>query len=111
MIVNFGFSQSNTRLQGPAAKNTKPWHKKYKKSKVVYIKSKEFLKGPAAKNAKPWHKEDGSQVYVEMERINRHKLKGPQAKNFKPWMLFTPNEVDTVVIKERASSKLRGATE
>ena len=82
MIANFGFSQSNTRLQGPAAKNAKLWRKK-----------------------------DANQVYVAIERTNRHELKGPLAKNFKPWMLSSLNEIDTIAIKDRDSSKIKSSTE
>mgnify|MGYP000439294860 CR=1 FL=1 len=111
LIANFGFSQSTPRLQGPAAKNAKPWQNKSKKSEVVIVKDKKFLKGPAAKNAKPWEKNDTSQAYAAVKRDNRHKLKGPQAKNFKPWMLSTLTEIDTIAIKERDSSKIKRATE
>ena len=106
MIANFGFSQSNSRLQGPAAKNAKPWHKKNNKSKVVYTENNKKLQGPAAKNAKPWHKKDTSQVEVAIGSTNRHQLKGPKAKNFKPWTLSTLNEKDTITIKEKDDSKI-----
>lgn len=111
LIASLGFSQSNPRVQGPAAKNAKPWDKTSKKTEVVFVKNKKFLKGPAAKNAKPWEKNNTSQAYAAIERSNRHKLKGPQAKNFKPWMLSTLTEIDTIAIKERDSSKIKRATE
>lgn len=111
LIANFGFSQNNARLLGPAAKNAKPWHKKSNKSKVVFIKNKEFLKGPAAKNAKLWQKEDSSQVYIEVKRANWLDLKGPLAKNFKPWMLTFFNAMDTITVEKRDSSKIRKTTE
>ncbi len=99
LVASFVFAQSNNKLQGPAAKNAKPWHKKSKKNKVFFIKNKTFLKGPAAKNAKPWHKEAAtSQFYVEVENTNRHNLKGPKAKNFKPWMLSTSHKIDTIAM-------------
>ncbi len=100
MIASIGFSQNNTRLQGPKAKNAKPWMKKSKTATVVYLKNKEFLKGPAAKNAKPWHKKDSNQTYVEVGTTNRHTLKGPKAKNMKPWHLSLINPIDSIILYE-----------
>lgn len=76
MITNWGFAQSNTKLQGPAAKNAKPWHKK-----------------------------DSSQVYIEVESGNRPKLQGPKAKNYKPWMSPMINEVDSIATRDSTKIK------
>lgn len=110
IIANFGFSQSNARLQGPAAKNAKPWTKKSKTSKIVYVQQKDFLKGPDAKNAKPWSKKDSNQVYAEVQSGNQLNLKGPRAKNFKPWM-SPVNTIDSIAVKERDSTKIKPSTQ
>lgn len=100
MIASIGFGQNNTKLQGPKAKNAKPWMKKSKRPTVVYLKDRTFLKGPAAKNAKPWHKKDSSQTYVKVGITNRHTFKGPKAKNLKAWQLSLINQVDSIVTRE-----------
>lgn len=99
MIANWGLSQSNTKLQGPKAKNAKPWMNTSKKTKVFYTKNKKVLQGSAAKNAKPWHKKDSSQVYVEVKSGNHPNLKGPKAKNFKYGMPPKINKVNSSKIK------------
>lgn len=107
MIANFGFSQSNTRLQGPAAKNAKPWHKKTKSAKLVYHQNKEFLKGPTAKNKRLWQKEDLNQNYVVVKSTDRHKLNSPQVKNIKYWRSPTQKSIKMIAIR----TKNKDATE
>ena len=79
------FSQSHIqKLQGPKAKNNKPWQRKEKTFYGLYTRVKpKVTKGPRAKNAKP-----GSQKYRNaLQPIGRRKieLKGLKAKNYKPW--------------------------
>lgn len=90
-MASIGFSQSNARLQGPKAKNHKPWMNKNKTSSIAYVENKKSLKGPKAKNAKPWHQKKEGEYLQTVATGNRSFLKGPSAKNAKHW-LFTPGK-------------------
>ena len=83
LALNVSYAQS-TNLQGPAAKNYKPW-KQSPVEKVVMINVAETpQKGPAFKNSRPWSR-DVEQVQVSNAWVAREKVTGPKAKNRKPW--------------------------
>ena len=79
-LVSFG--QGKGDLQGPAAKNYKPWKDKSEKTTLVTKAKTRDLKGPQAKNAKTWEIKDNNLVAVKSVA---NKPKGPEAKNQKIW--------------------------
>ncbi|MFK7979632.1 MAG: hypothetical protein AB8G86_06600 [Saprospiraceae bacterium] len=106
LVASIGFSQSNTRLQGPKAKNHKPWMNKNKTSSIVYVENKKPLKGPKAKNAKPWHQKKEGEYLQIVATGNRSFLKGPRAKNAKYWSYTSVKNRNNIVNTDSMHTKI-----
>ncbi len=88
LSISCGFGQTRNDLQGPKAKNYKPWKDKSKSSAPALIAKDtgRRLMGPAAKNAKPWKiNRLKSNLLLVKTDPNRFKMMGPDAKNYQPW--------------------------
>ena len=85
MVGSSMAAQKKNDLQGPEAKNYKPWQHKAKSTTVVSTSNKNKLTGPAYKNYKPWQDNDKQKSYAIVTDNKRNKLKGPAYKNYKPW--------------------------
>ncbi|MFK7983481.1 MAG: hypothetical protein AB8G86_26105 [Saprospiraceae bacterium] len=105
-VASIWFFQSNSRLQGPKAKNHKPWMNKTKTSSIVYVENKQYLKGPKAKNAKPWHQKKEGEYLQTVATGNRSFLKGPSAKNTKYWQSTYANKTSTLVTSDSIDSRV-----
>lgn len=83
LSVTLSYSQTNTRVYGPKAKNNKVWVNKSQKS-TVHTASKEKVTGGAAKNNHSWAKapNDSEKTTVGLHN-EKLALKGPAAKNYK----------------------------
>jgi|GEM_PF-854265 len=96
--ASISHAQTQKGLQGPAAKNYKPWKEKTKAitPAIVITDHSKRLQGPAAKNHKPWM-DNNDKKYILVQTTDRNlRLKGPAAKNHKPWMPI-PKKTDPVV--------------
>lgn len=85
MVGSSVYAQKQNQLQGPEAKNYKPWKYETEATVVVNKSSKKDLKGPEAKNFKPWKDENSTETIAIVTDNKRRKLQGPAAKNYKPW--------------------------
>jgi hypothetical protein len=88
---------AQSRLQGPRAKNFKPWMNEQPVTPTVIIDS-EQLSGPAAKNFHPWEADSTDDMIVVTSGSPREGLTGPAAKNFSPWMRDEENESPSEMI-------------
>lgn len=88
LFTSIGQAQTHNGLQGPAAKNYKPWMHKTKASTPVFLVStpNERLQGPAAKNYKPWLDKKANKESIVQTTDKKTRLQGPKAKNYKPWI-------------------------
>ncbi len=97
-VASISHAQTNKDLQGPAAKNHKPWIGKTNATTpaIVITDYSKRLQGPAAKNHKPWMG-NKSKKYTLIQTTDKNiRLKGPKAKNHKPWMKV-PKKTDPIV--------------
>ncbi|WP_010135121.1 hypothetical protein [Ochrovirga pacifica] len=86
-FVGTATAQKKSELQGPAAKNYKPWQHNVEATVSVQSVNKSTLKSKDAKNYKPWKKEaKATEKLILASNYNRNKLQGPEAKNYKPWL-------------------------
>lgn len=87
-FVGSATAQKRNELQGPAAKNYKPWQHKVQTTVSVQSVDKSALKSKDIKNYKPWKKntETTKKTLILASNYNRNKLQGPKAKNYKPWL-------------------------
>ncbi|NIJ46292.1 hypothetical protein FHR24_002776 [Wenyingzhuangia heitensis] len=85
MVGSSMVAQTKNNLQGPEAKNYKPWQHKTESTTVVSTSNKQKLTGPAYKNYKPWQDNNPQKSYAIVTDNRRNKLKGPAYKNYKPW--------------------------
>ncbi|UII25993.1 hypothetical protein LVD15_22230 [Fulvivirga maritima] len=69
-------------LQGPAAKNAKPWHQK-PAARVSVVPAEGSYTGPKAKNVKIWDRKPLKSHVVFMVK---DPVTGPKAKNSQPFM-------------------------
>jgi len=80
------YAQAPKHLQGPRAKNFKPWLKSNPQTgKIAHIQvSPKKPKGPAAKHRKAWAPDAATQYRATGVRKYR-RLTGPRHKNLRPW--------------------------
>lgn len=109
LVAIVGFSQSSGNLQGPKAKNTKPWMAKSEITKVVFSDKKVLVKGPKAKNTKPSQSKKMSFTERDVITRNQNNLKGPKAKNTKPWQPITNKTTGNLVSKNQQKRKIKQA--
>ena len=90
MFVVFFFTifvsnaQAFKDLQGPAAKNYKPWKDNSKKTTAMVAVTPNDKQGPSFKNAKAWE-QDSEKVTLVSNPVSEERELGPKAKNRKPW--------------------------
>lgn len=79
-------AQAPKHLQGPRAKNYKPWLKsKSQAGKIAHIQvNPKKPKGPAAKHRKAWAPDAATQYRATGVR-KYTRLTGPRYKNLRPW--------------------------
>lgn len=97
-VASISHAQTHKDLQGPAAKNHKPWTGKNNATTpaIVIADHSKRLQGPAAKNYKPWMG-NKNKKYVLVQTTDKNlRLKGPKAKNHKPWMSI-PKKIGPIV--------------
>lgn len=70
-------------LQGPKAKNLKPWENKGLKQGVYTRSTRSSLQSPKAKNQRVWDKRESD--LLEVSSNKSRKLKAYNEKNRKPW--------------------------
>ncbi|WP_113925158.1 hypothetical protein [Cognataquiflexum aquatile] len=80
-VVN---AQAFKDLQGPAAKNYKPWKDNSKKTTAMVNVTPNEKQGPAFKNAKAWEMET-EKVALVSRPVSDEREFGPKAKNRQPW--------------------------
>lgn len=85
-LTAIAYAQAPKHLQGPRAKNYKPWLKSNPQAgKVAHIQvNPKKPKGPAAKHRKSWAPNAATQ-YRETGVRKYRRLTGPRYKNLKPW--------------------------
>jgi hypothetical protein len=79
-VVN---AQAFKDLQGPAAKNYKPWKDNSKKTTAEVSVTPNEKQGPAFKNAKAWE-QDSEMVALVSRPVSEEREFGPKAKNRRP---------------------------
>lgn len=90
MFVVFFFTifvsnaQAFKDLQGPAAKNYKPWKDNSKKTTAMVAVTPNDKQGPSFKNAKAWEQES-EKVALLSRPVSGERVFGPKAKNRQPW--------------------------
>jgi hypothetical protein len=90
MFVAFFFTifvsnaQAFKDLQGPAAKNYKPWKDNSKKTTAMVAVTPNDKQGPAFKNANAWEQES-AKVPLISRPVREEREFGPKAKNRQPW--------------------------
>jgi hypothetical protein len=77
-------AQAFKDLQGPAAKNYKPWKDNSKKTTAMVSVTPNEKQGPAFKNAKAWEQET-AKVPLISRPVREEREFGPKAKNRQPW--------------------------
>ena len=77
------YAQTSSNLQGPKAKNYKPWKDNAEKSAVVYMAetSGKRVTGPAAKNRKPGYRNSPAASYLAVTSKSTDRITGVRAKN------------------------------
>lgn len=80
-VVN---AQAFKDLQGPAAKNYKPWKDKSEKTIAMVSVTPNEKQGPAFKNAKAWEQES-EKVGLLSRPVSEEREFGPKAKNRLQW--------------------------
>lgn len=80
-VVN---AQAFKDLQGPAAKNYKPWKDNSKKTTAMVNVTPNEKQGPEFKNAKAWEPE-AEKVALVSRPVQEEREFGPKAKNRQPW--------------------------
>lgn len=81
IIVN---AQAFKDLQGPAAKNYKPWKDNSKKTIAMVSVTPNENQGPAFKNSKVWDQETAKTPLISRPVVEEREF-GPKAKNRQPW--------------------------
>lgn len=77
-------AQAFKDLQGPAAKNYKPWKDNSKKTSAMVNVTPNEKQGPAFKNEKVWEQENEKVQLISIPAREEREF-GPKAKNRKPW--------------------------
>lgn len=105
-LAAMGYAQAPKDLQGPRAKNYKPWLKSKKQvGTIAHIQvNPKKPKGPAAKHRKSWMP-DSSARYTATEVKKYRRLVGPRYKNLRPWQ-EAPKPKILVVQAEPAKKKV-----
>lgn len=104
-LAAMGYAQAPKHLQGPRAKNYKPWLKpKQQVGTIAHIQvNPKKPKGPAAKHRKA-RMPDSSTRYTATEVKKYKRLTGPRYKNLRPWQK-APEPKILVVKAEQAKQK------
>lgn len=103
-LAAMGYAQAPKHLQGPRAKNYKPWLKsKPQVGSIAHIQvNPKKPKGPAAKHRKAWMP-DSSSRYTATEVKKYRRLVGPRYKNLRPWQEAPQPKI--LVVKAEPSKK------
>lgn len=82
--IVLGNAQAFNDLQGPAAKNYKPWKDNSKKTTAMVNVKPNDKQGPAFKNAKAWELNTAKVPLISKPVLEEREF-GPKAKNRQPW--------------------------
>ena len=100
-----GYAQAPKHLQGPKAKNYKPWLKsKRQVGTIAHIQvNPKKPKGPAAKHRKAW-RPDSSTGYTATEVKKYRRINWSSLQNLRPWQ-EAPQPKILIVKAEQAKQK------